>query len=229
MTTLVVIEHQPSAPPALLADAARVAGVELDVVRAGEGQPVPAGLGRAAGLVVLGGEMGVADAAAWPHLDTTMDLIRAAAARSAPVLGVCLGAQLAAHALGGRAYPGPRGVEIGWVRIELTQAGRDDPVVGALEEPAEVFHWHRDTFDPPPGAVLLATGDLYANQAFRLGGVVGVQFHPEADARTIARWYAEDGQAPSYPEAEAVGRAATHAGRARRVLDAFCQSVRREG
>ena len=227
---LVVVEHQASAPPALLADAAADAGLGLRVVRAGEGEPVPAGLGDAAGLVVLGGEMGVGDAAAWPHLGATMDLIEVAAAGPAPVLGICLGAQHAAHALGGRAYLGPCGVELGWGKIELTRAGRADPVLGALPEPAEVFHWHRDTFDLPAGAVLLATGDLYVNQAFRLGGVVGVQFHPEADAPTIAAWYAEDtgGVSAAYPEADAVGGAATRAGLARRVLDAFCLGARQQ-
>jgi len=227
--TLVVIEHEPDAPPALLGDAARAAGVELRVVRAGEGEPVPANLGDAAGLVVLGGAMGVADVAAWPHLDETMALIRAAAARSAPVLGICLGAQLAAHALGGRAYTGAGGLEIGWVRVELTAAGRADPVLGALAEPAEVFHWHRDTFDLPPDAVLLARSDLYANNAFRLGSVVGVQFHPEVDAGTIAGWYAldkEGGASAAYPEVDAVSGTAVRADRARQVLDAFCQSVR---
>lgn len=227
--TLVVVEHEPDAPPALLGHAAGAAGVELRVVRAGEGEPVPADLGDAAGLVVLGGEMGVADMAAWPHLDATMALIRTAAAGQAPVLGICLGAQLAAHALGGRAYPGQRGVELGWVKIDLTPEGRADPVLGALPEPAEVFHWHRDTFDLPPGATLLARGGLYHNQAFRLGSVLGVQFHPEVDAATIAGWYALDNQggaAAAYPQADAVGGAATRASRARRVLDAFCRSVR---
>jgi len=230
--TLLVVEHEPDAPPALLGDAARAAGVGLRVVRAGEGEPVPASPGEAAGLVVLGGEMGVADAAAWPHLEDTMALIRAATARQAPVLGICLGAQLTAHALGGRAYPGALGPEIGWVKIELTAAGRADPVLGALPEPAEVFHWHRDTFDLPPDAVLLASGDLYANQAFRLGSVVGVQFHPEVDAGTIAGWYAldkEGGASAAYPEADAIGGAATRADRARRVLDAFCRSLRPAG
>jgi len=230
--TLLVIEHEPDAPPALLGDAASAAGVELRVVRAGEGEPVPASLGETDGLVVLGGAMGVADVAAWPHLGETMALIRAASARSAPVLGICLGAQLAAHALGGRAYPGAHGLEIGWVEVELTPAGRADPVLGALPEPVEAFHWHRDTFDLPPGAALLARGNPYANKAFRLGSVVGVQFHPEVDGPTIAGWYSldkEGGASAACPEADAVVGAATRAGRARRVLDAFCRSLRPGG
>ncbi len=109
-----VIRHEASCPPALLADAAVEAGVELEVVAADLGDRVPERLDGAAGLVVLGGTMGVADVADHPHLEATMELIRSAGERGTPALGICLGGQLAAHALGGRAYqalvprPGPR-------------------------------------------------------------------------------------------------------------------------
>jgi GMP synthase (glutamine-hydrolysing) len=232
---LLVVEHEEDAPPALLAEVAAAAGVGLRVVRPYAGEPLPAGLDGAAGLVVLGGEMGVGDAASWPHLHTTMALIRHAAGRAAPVLGVCLGAQLAAAALGGRAFPGPAGMEVGWIRVELTPEGRDDPVLGALLDgdaraPAMVFQWHKDTYEPPPGATLLARGDRYRQQAFRLGSVVGVQFHPEVDAATIAGWYAiaaGDPAPPPYPRAEALAGVARWTPQARRLLDAFCQRLPR--
>jgi GMP synthase (glutamine-hydrolysing) len=177
--------------------------------------------------VVLGGEMGVGDAARWPHLHATMALIRHAARRAAPVLGICLGAQLAAEALGGRAYPGPAGLEVGWVEVELTPEGRADPVVGALLDgdpaaPALVFQWHQDTYDPPPGATLLGSGDRYRQQAFRLGSVVGVQFHPEVDAPTVATWYATAATPPPYPRTEALAGLAGATPPARRLLGAFC-------
>jgi GMP synthase (glutamine-hydrolysing) len=232
---LLVVEHEEDAPPALLAEAAAAAGVELRVARPYAGDPLPDGLDGAAGLVVLGGEMGVGDAASWPHLRTTMALIRHAAERAAPVLGVCLGAQLAAEALGGRAYPGASGLEVGWVEVALTPEGRDDPVVGALLDgdpgaPAVVFQWHKDTYDPPPGASLLASGDRYRQQAFRLGSVVGVQFHPEVDAATLTGWYAKAPTPPSYPRAEALAGVASWTPPARRLLDAFClQLPRRQG
>jgi GMP synthase (glutamine-hydrolysing) len=219
---LLVVQHEASSPPGQLAGAAAAAGVELQVVEAHH-RPLPATLDGADGLVVLGGVMDADETEAYPHLARTMGLLRDAAARSVPALGICLGAQLAAAALGGRAYPGPAGEELGWTKVELTAAGRADPVVGALEEPAELFQWHHDTFDPPPGATLLAGGTVYPSQAFRLGSVVGVQFHPEVDGPMLAGWWAGTTPAPAYPIAEAVAGADRNAANARRLLDAFCQ------
>jgi GMP synthase (glutamine-hydrolysing) len=222
MTRLLVVQHEPSAPPGLLAPAAAATGVELQVVEA-PGQPVPVTLDGADGLVVLGGVMDADETDAYPHLARTMDLVRDAAARSAPTLGICLGAQLAAAALGGRAYQGPAGEELGWTKVELTEAGRGDPVTGALQEPAELFEWHHDTFDPPPGATLLAGGAVYPSQAFRLGGVVAVQFHPEVDAPLLAGWWAGSTPQPSYPIAEALAGVARNTANATRLLEAFCR------
>jgi GMP synthase (glutamine-hydrolysing) len=189
------------------------------------GQPVPTTLGGADGLVVLGGAMDFDETDAYPHLARTRDLLRDAAARSAPTLGICLGAQLAAAALGGRAYPGPAGEELGWTKVELTPDGQADPVLGALQEPAELFEWHHDTFDPPPGATVLATGAVYPTQAFRLGSVVAVQFHPEVDGPLLAGWWSTTTPPPSYPIAEAVAGATRNAANATRLLEAFCRSA----
>ena len=109
--------------------------------------------------MVLGGVMDADETDDYPHLARTMGTCSATPPTGeAPALGICLGAQLAAAALGGRAYPGPAGEELGWTKIELTETGRADPVLGALREPAELFEWHHDTFDPPPGATILAGG-----------------------------------------------------------------------
>jgi GMP synthase (glutamine-hydrolysing) len=218
---LLVVQHEPSSPPGLLAAAAAATGVELRVVEA-PGEPVPATLDGADGLVVLGGVMDADESDAYPHLARTMDLLADAAARSAPALGICLGAQLAAAALGGRAYPGPAGEEIGWTKVELTDAGRADPVLGALQEPAELFEWHHDTFDPPPGATLLASGAVYPSQAYRLGSVVAVQFHPEVDGPLLAGWWAGTTPAPNYPIGEVMAGASRNAANATRLLEAFC-------
>jgi GMP synthase (glutamine-hydrolysing) len=222
---LLVVQHEPSSPPGLLAGAAAATGVELEVVEA-PGQPVPVRMDGADGLVVLGGEMDADDTDDYPHLARTMELLADAAARSVPALGICLGAQLAAAALGGRAYPGPAGEELGWVKVELTEAGRADPVLGALQEPAELFLWHHDTFDLPPGATLLAGGAVYPSQAFRLGSVVAVQFHPEVDEPLLAGWWSVTTPTPNYPIAEAVAGTARNNANASRLLEAFCRVAR---
>jgi GMP synthase (glutamine-hydrolysing) len=221
---LLVVQHEPSSPPGLLAVAAAATGVELQVVEA-PGEPVPATLDGADGLVVLGGVMDADETDDYPHLARTIELLADAATRSAPALGICLGAQLAAAALGGRAYPGPAGEEIGWTKVELTAAGRADPVVGALQEPVELFEWHHDTFDPPPGATLLAGGAVYPSQAFRLGSVVAVQFHPEVDGPLLAGWWAGTTPAPNYPIAEVMAGAPRNAANATRLLEAFCRAA----
>jgi len=190
------------------------------------GQPVPVALDGADGLVVLGGAMDFDQTDAYPHLARTLELLRDAAASSAPTLGICLGAQLAAAALGGRAYPGPAGEELGWAKVELTPDGQADPVLGALQEPAELFLWHHDTFDPPPGATVLAVGAVYPTQAFRLGSVVAVQFHPEVDGPLLAGWWSTTTPPPNYPVAEAVAGATRNAANATRLLEAFCRTTR---
>jgi GMP synthase (glutamine-hydrolysing) len=222
---LLVVEYQPSCPPGLLVAAAAAVELDLDVTAVAGGDRVPGDLGDAAGLVLLGGEQAAYDR--HRALDASMALIRQAAGRATPTLGICLGAQLAAHALGGRAYRGTLGLELGWVSIQLTPAGRGDPVLGQLSEPAEVLDWHRDTFTLPPAAVLLARSAAYP-QAFRLGSVVGLQFHPEADAALVARWY--EGQAAAaaeagYPLAAATSGANRRQPAMNRLLTAFCRSA----
>jgi GMP synthase-like glutamine amidotransferase len=223
---LLVLEYQPTCPAGLLVDAAAAAAVDLRVLDASDGAQVPAGLGGAAGLVILGGELAAYDP--HPTVAASLALIRVAAAQAAPTLGICLGAQLAARALGGRAYRDlEAGLELGWVPVEVTAAGRTDSVVGQLGDPAEAFDWHRDTFSLPPGAVLLARSATYP-QAFRLGSVVGVQFHPEADARLVASWY--DGQAAAaaeagYPLTAAVAGAERQQPAMQRLLAAFCRTA----
>ncbi len=137
-------------------------------------------------LIVLGGPVGAYEGHLYPFLDAEIDALRARLAAGAPTLGICLGAQLMAAALGARVAPG--GVkEIGWTPVELTDAGRNGPLRHL--EGVPVLHWHGDLFELPSGAERLAATPPCANQAFALGrNAIGFQFHPEADGQGFERW-----------------------------------------
>jgi GMP synthase-like glutamine amidotransferase len=153
------------------------------------GAPTP-DISQTAGLISLGGPMSVNDNLPW--LREEQRLIGLAVARKQPVLGVCLGSQLIAQTLGARVYPNPV-KEIGWFDIRPTASALDDPLFAALSGPETVFHWHGETFDLPPGAVLLASSHACAHQAYRVGGAVyGLQFHLEVTPEMIADWCTRD-------------------------------------
>jgi len=143
-------------------------------------------------LVVLGGPIGVYDQQEYPFLTGEIACIAARLAARRPILGICLGAQLMAAALGARVYPGAHGAEIGWAPIEAA-TGRADPpewFAPLLAPGLSLFHWHGDTFDLPPGAAQLARTELYENQAFTIYNLaLGLQFHPEVTANGLERWY----------------------------------------
>ncbi len=142
-------------------------------------------------LVVLGGPIGAYETTAYPFLEAEIALLRARLQREAPTIGICLGAQLMAVALGAAVYPGAQGKEIGWSPV---QAGRDIDACPAMAELLDtrvpVLHWHGDTFDLPPGAAHLASTGLYVNQAWSLGAhALALQFHPEVTSFGLERWY----------------------------------------
>src|SRR5205807_10019951 len=150
--------------------------------------PIPADLEGYAGLAVLGATYDVRDAPTRPHLYDVMGLIRQASERDRPALGICLGGQLAAEALGGRVERADGGPEIGWVPVRATDEGRSDPVASVLSEPTPLFLWHHDVFTTPPGGTRVLTADRHADQGFRVGSVWGIQSHPEVDARLLGEW-----------------------------------------
>jgi GMP synthase-like glutamine amidotransferase len=141
-------------------------------------------------LVFLGGPMSVNDEEKYPYLVEEKALIRRALADNKPLLGICLGAQLMANALGARVYPGDE-KELGWYPITLTQEGRRDEVFSAFPSQHEVFHWHGETFELPSGAKLLAGSELYSRQAFRIGRSYALQYHLEVTAEMVRDWVKE--------------------------------------
>jgi GMP synthase (glutamine-hydrolysing) len=169
----------------------RARGFQIENVNASEASfPLP----QAAScdlLVVLGGPIGVYDHQDYPFLKDEIALIAQRLAARKPILGICLGAQLMAAALGARVYPGQQGAEIGWSPLQLAP-NLDPPIwLAPLLAPGlSLFHWHGDTFDLPPGALHLAKSELYANQAFAIEDfALALQFHPEVTAGGLESWY----------------------------------------
>jgi GMP synthase (glutamine-hydrolysing) len=139
-------------------------------------------------LVVLGGPIGAYEEDLYPCLTDELRLIEHRLAAQRPLLGVCLGAQLMARALGSRVYPG-RAKEIGWAPLRLTEPGERSCLADLAGCGYQVLHWHGDTFDLPEQAQRLASTALTENQAFALGNkVLGLQFHLEIDPAEIEHW-----------------------------------------
>ncbi|MFB3777426.1 MAG: type 1 glutamine amidotransferase [Bryobacteraceae bacterium] len=144
----------------------------------------------AAGFIFMGGPMSANDD--FPYIRREIDLIERAAAAGKPMLGICLGAQLIAKALGAGVYRNPV-KEIGWYPIRWSQAASADPLLAGLSGADTVFHWHGETFDLPRGSELLASSERCRNQAFRWGGGAhGFQFHLEVTPEMIADWVRQD-------------------------------------
>ena len=178
------LQHVPFEGPAGIADWTEARGHELSVTRlyTGAAPPSPDAFDW---LVVMGGPMGVHDEAEHPWLVPEKALLFEAIAAGRTIIGVCLGAQLLAGALGARVYRNAE-KEIGWLPIELTGEGRASSLFGFLPGSIVVFHWHGDTFDLPPGAVHLARSQGCANQAFVWDGrVLGLQFHVETTPESL--------------------------------------------
>lgn len=180
---ILIVVHSETSTPGRIGHMLVEKGYTLDIRRPCLGDPLPATLEHHAGAVMFGGPMSANDSDDW--IAREIDWIGVALKEEKPFLGVCLGAQMLSKHLGGVVGPHADGmVEIGYYPIRPTEAGAD---LGPW--PEHVYHWHREGLTLPSGAVRLATGDTFENQAFRYNArAYGIQFHPEVTRLTMHRW-----------------------------------------
>jgi GMP synthase (glutamine-hydrolysing) len=186
---VLVLQHIACEHPGVFSDVMHERGAEAVPVEVDESEPLPDWREFDA-VLAMGGPMGAADDAEHPWLVGERELVRGAVEAGKPFLGVCLGVQLLAAALGARVYAAER-PEVGLLEVELTEEGRADPLFAGLDQPLVSLQWHGDTFELPEGATRLARSAEVANQAFRFGErAYGVQFHLEVTAEMAREWAA---------------------------------------
>ncbi|MDT8281345.1 MAG: glutamine amidotransferase [Gammaproteobacteria bacterium] len=140
-------------------------------------------------LIILGGPISVNDVALFPFIETEIELLKRRIAADKPTLGICLGSQLIARAMGAKVYPGQE-KEIGWNNLLLTTAGEHSALRYLDAKHCSMLHWHGETFDLPENTVLLAATDKYKNQAFCTGkNILALQFHPEISLHGMEQWF----------------------------------------
>lgn len=202
MSEVLVLQHAAPEGPAAIGDALKRRGVGMKIVRIDQGAAVPGSMDGVSGLVVMGGPMSAYDPI--PHVAAEVRLIGQALEDGLPVLGVCLGSQLLAAALGARVYPSGR-KEIGWHEVRLGREAGKDGLWRGVDERFMGFHWHGDVFDLPRGAVPLASSPLTELQAYRAGDrAYGLLFHlevGEAQIRGFVSAFAEELAAAQLPPA----------------------------
>lgn len=188
MRKILVCQHVAYEPLGTLNPLLKQNGLRIRYVNFGRDPHAKPDLEDYYGLIILGGPMSVWEEKEFPFLKHEIKLIAEAIKKNLPVLGVCLGAQLIAKALGAEVGR-HTAKEIGWYDVSLTDEGKKDRLLKYIREQEKIFQWHQDTFTIPKDAVLLATTPMCNSQAFRFGEkVYGLQFHLEADEGMIERW-----------------------------------------
>ena len=214
MPRVLAFRHVPFEGLGYIEEELRARAIEFDYadLYSSAAPPAPADYDA---LILLGGPMSVNDDL--PYLRREESYIRDAVSSGQHVLGICLGAQLIAHALGATVRRNPV-KEIGWYDISVTASGLADPLFAAFSPPEPVFHWHGETFDLPAGAELLASSERCVNQAFRVGpNTYGMQFHLEVSPQMIDAWCLEDANCGDVRELCAPVDSSLHALRMRQL------------
>ena len=203
---ILILQHIACEPAGVYEDILGERSAAFDRVELDAGQPLPDWRGFEA-IVAMGGPMSVNDDDTLPWLTAEKRWVREAVLAGKPFWGVCLGAQLLAASLRARVYVGAK-PEIGIMPVYLTAEAQNDAVFSGIPSELLTFQWHGETFDLPPGTVLLASSPAYPNQAFRWKEkAYGVQFHLEVSAGMAEQW----SQVPDYATAleRALGPGAT--------------------
>ncbi len=194
MAKIWVIQHHPVENLGNIAEALEGAALAWQYVRTFDGQPIPKDMKGAGGLILMGGPQSVYEENDFPTLKDELRLIESALKDNRPVLGVCLGSQLVAAALGAKVYKGTRR-EIGWYPVQLTPEAKNDRLLKGVPEQFAAFHWHGDIFDLPRDAVALASSEISPIQAFRYGDkTYGFLCHlevTEASVRAMVREFTD--------------------------------------
>jgi GMP synthase (glutamine-hydrolysing) len=193
MAKIWVLQHHPAENLGSIADALEGAALAWQYVRVFNQQPIPRDMKGAGGLIVMGGAETVYKLDRHPYLRDEIRLIENALADVKPILGVCLGSQLLAAALGANVRRAEQR-EIGWYPVHLNESASDDRLMRGLPREFMAAHWHSDTFDLPAGAIALASSEITENQAFRHGdNAYGIQFHAEMTGEILTALIAEFG------------------------------------
>jgi len=185
LAPVLIVLHQEKSTPGRVGNVLRALGYRLDIRRPRFGDPLPETLDAHAGAIIFGGPMSANDPD--DYVRQEIDWIEIPLREQRPFLGICLGAQMLAMQLGAGVAPHPQGLtQIGYYPIRPTVAG--EALCGAW--PDQVYHWHREGFELPRGAELLAEGDDFPVQALRFGHAFGFQFHPDVTTAMMHCWTA---------------------------------------
>lgn len=184
-----VLQHIDCEGPGEIGPLMNSANISLDVVKLNHGERAP-GLSQYQAMLVMGGPMNVYEEDKYPFLREEDELIKEAINKNMPYLGICLGSQLLAKALGAKVRPNYT-KEIGFMSVYLTDDAREDKLFQHINKHLPVFQWHGDTFEIPQGAIKLATSSTCQNQAFRYRNLYALQFHMEVTSEMVRQWAIE--------------------------------------